>query len=164
MGTWFHSLGLLLGLRSGDAYGTAQALARESSIPSLFGHQTAERMERIQQLGLEIAARITNPEDRAFTIATFHLYRMVGYALMGDPVRSLAEAPGADAALRASAGPSVAYQRSSLRMFEALSLAFLGELGKFRAVFEESSRNLVEGGNLHAAVTFPLHLLVGTPH
>jgi hypothetical protein len=163
LGTWFHSLGLLLGLRSGDVYAVAQALAREAHMAPLFGRPSPARLERVQQLGLEIAARIENPDDRAFTVATFDLYRVIGLALLGDPARAVASAPKADAALRACADPGATYQRSSLRMFEALALSFLGELARCRAVFEEGSRNLVEGGNLHAAVTFPLvcraHLL-----
>jgi hypothetical protein len=156
LGTWFHSLGLLIGLRSGDAYGVAQALAREAHMAPLFGRPSPARLERIHRLGLDTANWIENEDDRAFTVVTFDLYRVIGFALLGDPVRAAADAPRADAALRACADPGATYQRSSLHMFEALALSFLGELKKCRAVYEEGSRNLVEGGNLHAAVTFPL--------
>ncbi len=63
--------------------------------------------------------------------------------------------PPAAEAFERCTGPSVAYQRVTLRIFEANALLTLGDLPRLRAAFDECSRGMI-GGNLHAAVTLPL--------
>jgi hypothetical protein len=156
LGGWFHSLGLLLSLRAGDAQGIAQGLARESLIPTVFGQLTSDRIEHLHKLGLEVTNWIANPEERVHTVAVLHLYRMIGYHVLGDARHALSVVPAATDSLQASTSPSVAYQRSTLRMFEGAVLLCLGEVRRFREVFEQSYQELVEVGNLHGQVTFPL--------
>src|SRR5262249_42851407 len=49
-----------------------------------------------------------------------------------------------------------AYQRSVVRVFEALVLLFLGELGLLREVFDAELQGQLERGNLRGAVVLPL--------
>lgn len=51
---------------------------------------------------------------------------------------------------------SVAYQRAVVRLFEALALLFLGELGRLRELFDSEFRGQLDRGNLRGAVVLPL--------
>jgi len=156
LGGWFHSFGLLLCLRTGDAHGVAQGIARELLIPTTFGNQTGPRIEQLHKHGMEVAARIANPEDREYTCAVLHLYRLIGYHVLGEMRSSLAAVPAAIDALQTCTNPSAAYQRGTLRLFEGVSLLSLGEVSRSRAVYEQNYRELVDAGNMHGMVTLPL--------
>ena len=154
--SWFHTLGLLLSLRAGDVYGVAFGVAREMLIPPLFTRPSGPRIEWLRERGRQLACRLPGPADRAYTEAFLDFHRVMGYAVLGDSERALELAPHADQALRRCAGLSVAYQRGTLRAFEAYLLQVRGDLRRSREVLEECTRGQFDRGNVQFAVTLPL--------
>ncbi len=163
LGSWLHSYGLLLSLRSGDPGGAAIGLGREAMIRPLTGRHTAVRIESLLRRAREALAAIPDPATRDLTNAILGLHRVIGFLFIGDFRAAVAAVPPAAAALRACTGAQVVYERLLLRVFDILAWLMLGNLNRSREFYAEIARELTERGNLHAEVTFPLitwaHLL-----
>jgi eukaryotic-like serine/threonine-protein kinase len=156
LGTWFHYRGLRLSLRAGDPYAIAQAVGREATIGVPFRGQSPERIEWLTALALHIAERIADRTRRAETEAVIAMFRVVAYFLAGQFARARDLAGPAAEAMAHCAGVSAAYQLATLRLYEASSLMFLGDLKRFRELFEAEARGQVERGNVRGAVILPL--------
>jgi serine/threonine protein kinase/tetratricopeptide (TPR) repeat protein len=157
LAAWFHTLGLIESWKAGDPFGVAFAMGREMYIPRLFGGDPLRYIESTYLKAQDFINQIDNLNEKKLTRAMLHLYRGIGYYLTaGDAKLSLKELQIALQAFNLCSGPSVASQRMTLRMMEGFCLLTLGEIAQFRELVAESTRGMLEKGNLHAAVTLPL--------
>ncbi len=156
LAAWFHTLGLLLSLQAGDAYGVAFGIAREMVLTPWLGSPSEARVKWLYERGRQLAARLPRAADQTYTEAFLDFHRFMGYALLGDSERALSQLQPTDDALRRCAAPSVAYQRSMLRAFEAYLLQLRGDLRASRDVLEMIARGQLDRGNVYLAVNIPL--------
>jgi tetratricopeptide (TPR) repeat protein len=155
-GTWLHYRGLRLSLRAGDPYAVAVSLAHETTIGLPFRPPSPAHIERVQARARAVAHRVSDPARRAAALAVIQMHRPIANLLVGDFRRALAEFGPAYEAIDRCATVSAAYQRSVVRVFEALVLLFLGDLPRLRAVFDAEYRGQVERGSLRGAVVLPV--------
>ncbi|RLS36622.1 MAG: hypothetical protein DWH82_12985 [Planctomycetota bacterium] len=157
LATWFHTLGLIESWSAGDPFGAAFALGREMYTSGGLGGPPAKRIGDIYVRAVEIAGMIENPADRTFTEAMLRMYRGISlYLIAGEAGQSIQEVAPVREGFSRCSGPSLPFQRMTLRMVEGFCLLELGELAQFRVLIDESTQGMLEKGNLHAAVTLPL--------